>query len=153
MNARTFRPTVIEELKRLWVALPVRSPENMVNADPRERQLAILESYCRALSEFQPEAIRKTVDDLEAGRIEDASKDFCPKPPKLADLVRQEQRRQDLAAAEHRRRTVPRIESQNEYSPEYRAEMRYKLDLLAKMMRGDKEAKATLKAMGYAIHD
>lgn len=147
MNAHTFRPTVIEELRRLWVALPVRAPEGMAGADPRERQVAILESYCRALAEFSPEAIRKTVDDLEAGRIEDASKDFCPKPPKLAELVRAEQRRQELANAEQKRRTTPRIEHRNEYSDEYREEMIYRFSLLVPSLNGNKEAEATLNKL------
>lgn len=147
MNAHTFRPTVIEELRRLWVALPVRAPEGMAGADPRERQVAILESYCRALAEFTQEAIRKTVDDLEAGRIEDASKDFCPKPPKLAELVRAEQRRQDLANAEARRKSAPRIEHRAEYSDEHREEMLFKISLWRKSTYGDREALRTLYAM------
>lgn len=93
MNTQaTFRPTVIEALKTLWVALPVRAPGD-VSDDARERQMAILDAYCFALSDCSNEAIWNTVNNLRAGKIEDASRDFCPKAPKLAEYARAEHRR------------------------------------------------------------
>lgn len=95
MNASAFRPSTIEALKALWVALPVRASNDGESGDPRERQMQILDTYCFALSEFSSDAIMNTVNNLRAGRIDEASKSFCPKAPELAVFVRNEQRRLD----------------------------------------------------------
>lgn len=95
MNAQSFRPSTIEALKSLWVALPVRASNDGADGDPRERQMAILKLYCDVLSEFSETAIWNTVNNLRAGKIEEASKSFCPKAPELAVLVRSEQARID----------------------------------------------------------
>ncbi len=94
MNA-SFRPSTIEALKSLWVALPVRASNDGADGDPRERQMAILSLYADVLSEFSEAAICNTVNNLRSGKIEDASKSFCPKAPELAVLVRSEQSRLD----------------------------------------------------------
>lgn len=99
MNARVFSPAVIEALKALWVALPVRASNDGESGDPRERQMQILDTYCYALSEFSSEAIWNTVNNLRAGKIEEASKNFCPKAPELAVFVRNEQKRLDVLKA------------------------------------------------------
>lgn len=96
MNASAFRPSTIEALKALWVALPVRASNDGETGDPRERQMQILDTYCFALSEFSSEAIMNTVNNLRAGKIEEASKSFCPKAPELAVYVRSEQKRLEL---------------------------------------------------------
>lgn len=54
-----------------------------------------LEDYCFALSDFSNDAVWNTVNNLRRGVIEEASKDFCPKAPKLAEFVRSEQARLD----------------------------------------------------------
>ncbi|MDH7801301.1 MULTISPECIES: hypothetical protein [unclassified Rhizobium] len=95
MNAQSFRPSTIEALKSLWVALPVRASNDGADGDPRERQMAILQLYCDVLSECSETAIWNTVNNLRAGKIEDASKSFCPKAPELAVMVRSEQARLD----------------------------------------------------------
>lgn len=95
MNAQSFRPSTIEALKSLWVALPVRASNDGADGDPRERQMAILQLYCEVLSECSETAIWNTVNNLRAGKIEDASKSFCPKAPELASYVRSEQTRLD----------------------------------------------------------
>lgn len=92
MNA-SFRPSTIEALKSLWVALPLKAPKDGEDGDPRERQMAILSLYADVLSEFSETAIWNTVNNLRSGKIEDASKSFCPKAPELAVLVRSEQAR------------------------------------------------------------
>lgn len=58
-------------------------------------QEGTLEDYCFALSDFSSEAVWNSVNNLRAGKIDEASKDFCPKAPKLAEYVRAEQRRLD----------------------------------------------------------
>lgn len=95
MNAQSFRPSTIEALKSLWVALPVRASNDGADGDPRERQMSILSLYCDVLSEFSETAIWNTVNNLRAGKIEEASKSFCPKAPELAVFVRSEQARID----------------------------------------------------------
>lgn len=97
MNAQSFRPSTIEALKSLWVALPVRASNDGADGDPRERQMAILTLYSDVLSEFSETAIWNTVNNLRAGKIEEASKSFCPKAPELAVLVRSEQARLDAS--------------------------------------------------------
>jgi hypothetical protein len=91
-----FKPQTIEALQALWVALPIKAPGEFArdsDMDPRERQMAILDAYCFALSDCSSEAVWNTVNNLRAGRIEEASKDFCPKAPKLAEYARAEHRR------------------------------------------------------------
>lgn len=95
MTAAAFRPSTIESLKALWVALPLRASNDGDVGDPRERQMQILDTYCFALSEFSSEAIMNTVNNLRAGKIDEASKNFCPKAPELAVFVRAEQKRID----------------------------------------------------------
>jgi hypothetical protein len=95
VTAAAFRPSTIEALKALWVALPVRASNDGEIGDPRERQMQILDTYCFALSEFSSEAIWNTVNSLRSGKIEEASKNFCPKAPELAVYVRNEQKRLD----------------------------------------------------------
>lgn len=104
MNAQSFRPSTIEALKALWVALPVRASNDGADGDPRERQMSILSLYCDVLSEFSETAIWNTVNNLRAGKIEEASKSFCPKAPELAVLVRSEQARID---AVNRPKSIP----------------------------------------------
>lgn len=104
MNAQALRPSTIEALKALWVALPVRASNDGIEANPRERQMAILDSYCFALSEFSNDAIWAAVNNLRAGKIEEASKNFCPKAPELAGYVRTEQARID---AMNRPKAIP----------------------------------------------
>lgn len=99
MNASAFRPSTIEALKALWVALPLRASNDGDVGDPRERQMQILDTYCFALSEFSSEAIMNTVNNLRAGKIDEASKNFCPKAPELAVFVRAEQKRIDILKA------------------------------------------------------
>lgn len=62
-------------------------------------QEGTLEDYCFAVSDFDSDAIWNTVNALRSGKIDDASKDFCPKAPKLAEYVRAEQRRLDVQNA------------------------------------------------------
>lgn len=93
MNAQTYRPSTIEALKALWVALPAKASNDGADGDPRERQRAILDAYCFALSEFSNDAIWNTINNLRTGKIEEASKHFCPKAPELAAYVRSEQAR------------------------------------------------------------
>lgn len=95
MNAQTYRPSTIEALKALWVALPAKASNDGADGDPRERQRAILDAYCFALSEFSNDAIWNTINNLRTGKIEEASKHFCPKAPELAAYVRSEQARLD----------------------------------------------------------
>ena len=104
MNAQSFRPSPIEALKSLWVALPVRASNDGIDGDPRERQMAILSLYSDVLSEFSETAIWNTVNNLRAGKIEEASKSFCPKAPELAVMVRSEQARID---AVNRPKAIP----------------------------------------------
>lgn len=85
-NANLYRPQVIEALQTLWRALPLRGVSD---------ERGTLEDYCFALSDFSADAVRNTVDNLRKGSIEDASRDFCPKAPRLADYVRSEQARLD----------------------------------------------------------
>ncbi len=99
MNASAFRLATIEALKALWVALPVRASNDGESGDPRERQMQILDTYCFALSEFSSEAIWNTVNNLRCGKIEEASKNFCPKAPELAVYVRDEQKRLEVLKA------------------------------------------------------
>lgn len=70
----------------LWTTLPLRGV-----SDERET----MEAYGFALEPFSVEAIRNTVDYLRRGEIEDASKQWCPRPPELAVFVRSEQKRLD----------------------------------------------------------
>lgn len=89
-----FRPPVIDSLKALWVALPIKAPASEED-DPRERQMAILDAYCYALRSYSPEAISNTIDYLREGKIKGASLRFCPTSPELATYVRDEQSRLD----------------------------------------------------------
>jgi hypothetical protein len=89
-----LKPSVIEALRTLWVALPLKAAGDD-GSDPRERQMAILDTYCFALREFSPQAVGSVVDALRDGRIKDASKRFCPTAPELATYVREEQSRLD----------------------------------------------------------
>lgn len=89
MNAQThFRPPVIEALTVLWRALPPRGVTD---------ERGTMEDYCFALADCSAEAVFNTVNNLRAGKIEEASKSFCPKAPELAVLVRSEQARLDAA--------------------------------------------------------
>jgi hypothetical protein len=94
MMSAHFRPPVIDALKALWVALPIKAPASE-DDDPRERQMAILDAYCYALRSYSPEAIANTVDYLREGKIKGASLRFCPTSPELATYVRDEQSRLD----------------------------------------------------------
>ncbi|AQS61762.2 hypothetical protein A8L48_22630 [Rhizobium rhizogenes] len=60
--------------------------------------------YCFALADCSAEAVYNTVNNLRAGKIEEASKSFCPKAPELAVLVRSEQARID---AVNRPKSIP----------------------------------------------
>lgn len=53
----------------------------------------MLEDYLFALQDCSVEAVRNIVNDLRAGKIEDASTEFSPKAPKLATFARAEQAR------------------------------------------------------------
>ncbi len=87
MNVQThFRPPVIEALTTLWRALPPRGVTD---------ERGTMDDCCFALADCSAEAIINTVNNLRAGKIEDASKSFCPKAPELAVLVRSEQARID----------------------------------------------------------
>lgn len=86
MNAKVFRPQVIEALTTLWRALPLRGVSD---------EAGVMDDYCYALSDCSSQAVWNTVNNLRSGKIEEASKDFCPKAPKLAEYVRFEQRRLD----------------------------------------------------------
>lgn len=90
-----LRPTVIESLKTLWVALPLKAPADEDHGNPVERQRAILDNYCYVLRAYSPEAIANTVDYLREGKIKEASTRFCPTSPELARYVRDEQSRLD----------------------------------------------------------
>lgn len=89
-----FRSPVIDSLKALWVALPIKAPASD-DDDPSERQMAILDAYCYALRSYSPEAISNTIDYLREGKIKGASLRFCPTSPELATYVRDEQSRLD----------------------------------------------------------
>lgn len=96
MNAQThFRPPVIEALTVLWRALPPRGVTD---------ERGTMEDYCFALADCSAEAVFNTVNNLRAGKIEEASKSFCPKAPELAVLVRSEQARLD---AVNRPKSIP----------------------------------------------
>jgi hypothetical protein len=97
-----FRPPIIDSLKALWVALPVKAPAGEED-DPRERQMSILDTYCYVLREYSPEAVANVVDALREGKIKEASTRFCPTSPELARYVREEQSRLD---AINRPRTI-----------------------------------------------
>ncbi len=77
---------VIEALNLLWITLPLRGVTD---------ERGTLESYGFALEGNSVEAINNTVNMLRRGEIADASKEWCPKAPKLAEYVRDEQRRID----------------------------------------------------------
>jgi hypothetical protein len=128
-------PEIIRSLQKLWVALPVRAPNDGVS-DPGERQRAILETYCEALEDCSAEAVAATVKLLIAGKIDDASKSFCPKPPELATYVREQHRKIN---AERRARALP--EPAYEHGPEHRAKMRHAFTMLSRSLQGDPEAK------------
>ena len=74
-------------------------------------QEGTLEDYCFALSDFDSEAIWNTVNNLRSGKIEEASKDFCPKAPKLAEYVRSEQKRLDILKAPKAIPYIPAVSS------------------------------------------
>lgn len=139
-----YQPEVIRALQKLWVSLPVRAP-NDGESDPGQRQRDILEAYCEALSDCSSEAIWATVNKLRAGKIEEASKNFCPKAPELACYVRAEQLKM---SASRRERQLPKPEI-NEHSPEHRAKMLSLLQKLSAAMRGDKEAQRDLEPWGW----
>jgi len=143
MNVHTS-PSVIKALQKLWVSLPVRAPNDGAE-DPTQRQRDILESYCFALSEFSDEAIWATVDKLRAGKIEEASKNFCPKAPELASYVRAEQTR-ILASRRERQLPKPDLPAHDE---EHRAKMLGLLRTLKRALAGDKEAQKTLEPWGW----
>lgn len=143
MTVSQFSPETIRALQKLWVALPVKAPNDGVS-DPGERQRAILEAYCEALADCSVEAINVTVRLLIAGRVDEASKSFCPKPPELATFVRAEQRKINAA----RRLPTPQ-EPEPEFSEEHRAMMRGKFDLLKKALAGNKEAQKALVKHGW----
>lgn len=88
MHARSMpnmRQEAIEDhLLLLWRTLPLRGVTD---------QEGTLADYQFALSDCSAQAVENTVNALRAGLIEDASKDFCPKAPKLAEYARAEQRR------------------------------------------------------------
>ena len=134
-------PETIRALQKLWVALPVKAPNDGVS-DPGERQRAILETYCEALSDCSPEAIGQTVRLLIAGKIDEASKSFCPKPPELATFVRAEQRK--INAAKRERQLPPPQRDENEHSSEHRMKMLGLLKTLNRALNGDREAQAFL---------
>ncbi|MDH2092690.1 hypothetical protein N5K21_28755 [Rhizobium pusense] len=96
MTAQThFRPQVIEALTVLWRALPPRGVTD---------ERGTMDDYCFALADCSAEAVYNTVNNLRAGKIEEASKSFCPKAPELAVLVRSEQARLD---AVNRPKSIP----------------------------------------------
>lgn len=96
MTAQThFRPQVIEALTVLWRALPPRGVTD---------ERGTMEDYCFALADCSAEAVYNTVNNLRAGKIDEASKSFCPKAPELAVLVRSEQARLD---AVNRPKSIP----------------------------------------------
>lgn len=88
----------------LWRALPVRG-----GTDPE----GVLEDYQFALQDCSALAVENTVNALRAGKIEEASKDFCPKAPKLAEYARAEQRRLDAI------NRPPAVEHKPARSPEW----------------------------------
>lgn len=87
MDARSYRPQIIEALTALWRTLPLRGVTD---------EHGVMEDYCFALRNFSEEAVANTVNALREGGIEGASKSFCPTAPQLADYVRAEQGRIDI---------------------------------------------------------
>lgn len=138
-------PETIRSLQKLWVALPVKAPNDGVS-DPGERQRAILEAYCEALEDCSAEAIAQTVRLLIAGKIDKASKSFCPKPPELATFVRAEQRK---ISAARREKMLPAPEPQPEHSEEHRRKMQGLLKKLARAHCGDRQAQKELEQYGW----
>ncbi|WP_454686859.1 hypothetical protein [Agrobacterium leguminum] len=86
MATQQWTMQVIEALNTLWITLPLRGVTD---------ERGTLESYGFALEGNSVEAIRNTVNMLRRGEIADASKEWCPKAPKLAEYVRAEQSRLD----------------------------------------------------------
>jgi hypothetical protein len=78
--------TIEDQLQILWRTLRLRGVTD---------QTGTLEDYIFALNDCSVEALQTTVNNLRAGRIEEASKEFSPSAPKLAEYVRAEQRRLD----------------------------------------------------------
>lgn len=73
-------------LRTLWITLPLRAVTD---------EQGTLDAYGFALEPFSIEAIGNTVNMLRRGEIKEASKEWCPKPPQLAEYVRSEQARLD----------------------------------------------------------
>ncbi len=59
----------------------------------------VLSDYHYALRNYSLRAVENVVAALRSGDIEEASKEFSPKAPKLAEYVRAEQRRLDILNA------------------------------------------------------
>lgn len=140
-----WHPDTIRSLQKLWVALPVKAPNDGVS-DPKQRQKDIMDAYCEALSDCSNEAVAQTVRLLIAGKIDEASKSFCPKPPELATFVRAEQRKINAA---RREKMLPAPEPASEFSEEHCVKMR---GLVAKWKRayaGDREAQKELAPWGW----
>jgi len=77
---------VLNALRTLWITLPLKGVTD---------EQGTLDAYGFALEPFSIEAIQNTVNSLRRGEIEDASKQWCPRPPELAAFVRTEQKRLD----------------------------------------------------------
>jgi hypothetical protein len=75
---------VLNALRTLWITLPLRGVTD---------EQGTLDAYGFALEPFSIEAIQNTINSLRRGEIEDASKQWCPRPPELASFVRAEQKR------------------------------------------------------------
>lgn len=75
-----------DQLHILWRTLPFRGGTDLEGT---------LSDFQFALQDVSVRAVENIVAALRAGLIEDASRDFCPKAPKLADYARAEQRRLD----------------------------------------------------------
>lgn len=140
-----YQPETIRSLQKLWVALPVKAPSDGLT-DPGERQRAILETYCEALSDCSSEAVAQTVRLLIAGKIEEASKNFCPKPPELACFVRAEQRKIAMANQE-RRLPAPEPVPQMDY--EHRMKMLNLISIWKRAWAGDRQAQRELEPWGW----
>lgn len=78
----------LSALRTLWITLPLRGVTD---------EQGTLDAYGFALEPFSIEAIGNTVNMLRRGEIKEASKEWCPKPPQLAEYVRSEQARLDAA--------------------------------------------------------
>lgn len=75
-----------DQLHILWRTLPFRAGTDLEGT---------LSDFQFALQDVSVRAVENVVAALRSGLIDDASRDFCPKAPKLADYARAEQRRLD----------------------------------------------------------